>query len=76
MPSRLPAKVFPLPFGDLRLDLNAIEQSIRVWVNQGDRSMPAILIRLQQADPVLCRAVLACPEIEHWLANMLDRILP
>jgi hypothetical protein len=70
---RLPAKIFPLPFGDLHLDPNTIGQSFRVWISSGRaNSFEDALHCLAQADPVL-RCAAYNRHVEHWLETLYEQ---
>lgn len=71
---RLPAKIFPLPFGDLRVDPNTIGQSFRVWTSSGQASSFEEVLRcLATADPVLGQAARNSPGVEHWLETLYEQ---
>lgn len=85
MPVWYPNKIFPLAFGDLRLDPNAVAQTLACWGHEqgqqdrlvglvrhpdDDGAHDALLIKLHRADPAVRRLVDSIPALDHWFLTM------
>ena len=88
MPVWYPNKIFPMAFGDLRLDPNAVAQTLACWGHeqgQQDRfvglvhhpddpgSRDALLMKLHRADAMMRRLVDSIPALDHWFWTQVDQ---
>lgn len=88
MPVWYPNKIFPLAFGDLRLDPNAVAQTLTCWGHeqgQQDRlvglvrhpddlgARDALLAKIHRADPVMRRLVDSIPTLDCWFWTQVDQ---